>query len=89
MIFDIVHIIRNGWWDELKEALDETKLDEAAIVFLADKLIQETQRVTIEKRFADSMSKCKSPEARKAHEQQLEQARKLQDMIQSLCHITL
>ena len=23
MIFDIVHIIRNGWWDELKEALDE------------------------------------------------------------------
>ena len=67
----------------------ETKLNEAAIVFLADKLIQETQRVTIEKRFADSMSKCKSPEARKAHEQQLEQARKLQDMIQSLCHITL
>ena len=67
----------------------ETKLDEAAIVFLADKLIQETQRVTIEKRFADSMSKCKSPEACKAHEQQLEQARKLQDMIQSLCHITL
>ena len=67
----------------------EATLDEAAIVFLADKLIQETQRVTIEKRFADSMSKCKSPEARKAHEQQLEQARKLQDMIQSLCHITL
>ena len=67
----------------------ETKLNEAAIVFLADKLIQETQRVTIEKRFADSMSKCKNPEARKAHEQQLEQARKLQDMIQSLCHITL
>ena len=23
MIFDIVHIIRNGWWDELKEALAE------------------------------------------------------------------
>ena len=67
----------------------ETRLNEAAIVFLADKLIQETQRVTIEKRFADSMSKCKSPEACKAHEQQLEQARKLQDMIQSLCHITL
>ena len=64
-------------------------LNEAAIVFLADKLIQETQRVTIETRFADSMRKCKSPEACKAHEQQLEQARKLQDMIQSLCHITL
>ena len=32
----------------------EATLDEAAIVFLADKLIQETQRVTIEKRFAEA-----------------------------------
>lgn len=32
MIFDIVHIIRNGWWNELKEALDETKLDEARMI---------------------------------------------------------
>ena len=32
MIFDIVHIIRNGWWDELKEALDETKMDEARMI---------------------------------------------------------
>ena len=67
----------------------EATLDEAAIVFLADKLIQETQRVTIEKRFADSMSKCKSPEAMKSHERQLKQARALQDMIQSICYITL
>ncbi len=51
---------------------------------MSDKLIQETERVTIEKRFADSMSKCKSPEACKAHEQQLKQALKLQDMIQTL-----
>lgn len=67
----------------------ETKLDEAAIVFLADKLIQETQRVTIEKRFADSMHKCKNPEAVRAHEQQLEQALKLRDMVQTICHIKL
>lgn len=32
MIFDIVHIIRNGWWDELKEALDENKVDEARMI---------------------------------------------------------
>lgn len=32
MIFDIVHIIRNGWWGELKEALDETKMDEARMI---------------------------------------------------------
>ena len=67
----------------------EATLDEAAIVFLADKLIQETQRVTIEKRFADSMSKCKSPEALQSHKLQLKQALTLQDMIQSICHTTL
>ncbi len=60
----------------------EATLDEAAIVFLADKLIEETQRVSIEKRFADNLHKCKSPEAMKAHERQLKQARALQDMIQ-------
>ena len=69
--------------------LKETKLDETAIVFLADKLIEETQRVSIEKRFADNLHKCKSPEAMKSHERQLKQARALQDMIQSICYITL
>ena len=54
--------------------LKETKLDETAIVFLADKLIEETQRVSIEKRFADNLHKCKSPEAMKSHERQLNQA---------------
>lgn len=32
MIFDIVHIIRNGWWNELKEVLNETKSDEARMI---------------------------------------------------------
>lgn len=69
--------------------LKETKLDEAAIVFLADKLIEETQRVSIEKRFADTLHKCKTPEALRSHERRLKQALKLQDMIESICHITL
>ena len=69
--------------------LKETKLDEAAIVFLADKLIEETQRVSIEKRFADNLYKCKSPEALQSHKLQLKQALTLQDMIQSICHTTL
>ena len=55
----------------------------------ADKLIEETQRVSIEKRFADNLHKCKSPEALKSHERQLKQALTLQDMIQSICHTTL
>ena len=69
--------------------LKETKLDEAAIVFLADKLIEETQRVSIEKRFADNLHKCKTPEALRSHEHRLKQALKLQDMIESICHIIL
>ena len=64
-------------------------LNEAAIVFLSDKLIQETERVTIEKRFAESLCKCNSPEALKSHERQLKQALDLQNMIQTICHMTI
>lgn len=32
MIFDIVHIIRNGWWNELKEALNRENQDEVRIL---------------------------------------------------------
>lgn len=69
--------------------LKEVKLDEAAIVFLADKLIEETQRVSIEKRFSDNLHKCKDPEALKSHERQLKQALELQKMVESICHIKL
>ncbi len=67
----------------------KTLLNEAAIVFLSDKLIQETERVTIEKRFAESLCKCNSPEALKSHERQLKQALDLQNMIQTICHMTI
>ena len=66
--------------------LQEVKLNEAAIVFLADKMTQETQRVTVEKRFADSLHKCKRPEALRSHNRQLKQALELRDMIQNICH---
>ena len=69
--------------------LQKTLLNEAAIVFLSDKLIQETERVTIEKRFAESLCKCNSPEALKSHERQLKQALDLQNMIQTICHMTI
>ena len=58
-------------------------------LFLSDKLIQETERVTIEKRFAESLCKCNSPEALKSHERQLKQALDLQNMIQTICHMTI
>ena len=69
--------------------IQKTLLNEAAIVFLSDKLIQETERVTIEKRFAESLCKCNSPEALKSHERQLKQALDLQNMIQTICHMTI
>lgn len=69
--------------------LKEVKLNEAAIVFLADKLIKETQRVSIEKRFSDNLHKCKDSEALKSHERQLKQALTLQKMVENICHIKL
>ena len=42
-------------------------LDEAAIVFFADKLVCETDRVSLEERFARSELKCKTQEAREKH----------------------
>ena len=69
--------------------LQKTLLNEAAIVFLSDKLIQETERVTIEKRFAESLCKCNSPEALKSHERQLKQALDLQNMIKTICHMKM
>lgn len=42
-------------------------LDEAAVVFLADKLVCGTERVSIEERFARSAQACKTEEARAKH----------------------
>ncbi len=69
--------------------LKKTKLDEAAIVFSGRQAGRRNRTCINRKRFADNLHKCKTPEALKSHERQLKQAFKLQDMIESICHITL
>lgn len=48
---------------------------EAALLFLADKLVQETRPVTLEERFQDKRALCKTPEALDAWEKRFRQAR--------------
>jgi broad specificity phosphatase PhoE len=43
-------------------------IDEAAVLFLADKRIKETSRVGVAERFGKSLEKCRTPEAVEAHE---------------------
>ncbi len=60
-------------------------LDEAAILFIADKITQHTATVTLAQRFSGSLQKCHSPEALLAHQRQLEQAVWLKDRINAIC----
>lgn len=61
------------------------ELDEAAILYLADKLVREESCVGLEERFAASESRCTTPEARAAHARRLETARKLKEEINVRC----
>ena len=60
-------------------------VDEAAVLFLADKCVRETERVTIAERFAESAARCRTPEARAAHAARLAAALRLKDEINRLC----
>ena len=64
-------------------------VNEAALLYLADKCMREDRRVTIEERFAASAERCKTPEARAAHRDRLEAALRLKDTINKLCCKTL
>ena len=60
---------------------DGAELDEAAVLYLADKVIREDQKVSLEERFDKSREKCKTEEAIKAHERRYEAAKKLKTWI--------
>ena len=64
-------------------------IDEAAVLFLADKCVREDRHVTLAERFAGSEARCLSPEARAAHAARLEAALRLRDEINALCGRTL
>ena len=63
---------------------DSDELNEAGLVFLADKLVRGAERVTLEERFGSSAAKCRTPEAQCAHARRFELARSLKDKIDRL-----
>ena len=60
-------------------------IDEAAILFLADKCVREDRRVPIETRFVTSEKRCLTPEAKAAHAERRKTALRLRDEINKLC----
>lgn len=69
--------------------LQRETVDEAAILFLADKSVREDRRVTIEERFAGTEARCRTPEAKAAHARRLAEALRLRDEINRLCGQTV
>ena len=59
-------------------------IDEAAVLYLADKYIQEDQEVSLEERFAASEKKCVSEEAKAAHAARRQKAFDVQNRINNL-----
>ena len=57
--------------------------DEAALLFLADKYIQGTDRVSLEERFASSAGRCTGAEALAAHDRRYQAAKRLEKQILS------
>ena len=63
---------------------DGDQLDEAALLFLADKHIQEDRRVPLEERFSASFSRCGSEAARDAHNRRFLTAKRLEQQLMQI-----
>lgn len=68
---------------------DSTAINEAAVVYIADKAVQGSARVSVAERFERSLTKCKTPEARAAHERRRQTAMIIQNEINRLCGATI
>ena len=68
---------------------DSTALNEAAVVYIADKAVRGSERVPVAERFAQSLAKCKTPEALAAHERRRQTAKTIQNEINRLCGETI
>ena len=64
---------------------DSIALSEAALLYLADKAVRGSERVSVEERFAASLEKCKTPEALAAHGRRLDAAREILRKIITVC----
>ena len=65
--------------------LQSSQIDEAAVLFLADKRTREDRIVSLEERFAESEKKCVSAQARATHAARLAQALDIQQKVEALC----
>ena len=61
------------------------ELNEASVLYLADKCIREDKEVCLEERFAASEAKCVTAEAKAAHAARRQMAFFLRDQINALC----
>lgn len=64
-------------------------VDEAAVLFLADKCVKEDRRVSIKERFAESEGRCTTPEAKAAHARRGAAALRLKNEINEICGKTV
>lgn len=76
---DIAEIIR------VHGELENEEIDEAAVVFIADKNIRETERISVEERYKQSCDKCKTPEGMEIHSRRMQQALRIKDKINDIC----
>lgn len=60
-------------------------VNEQAVVYLADKVIRETEEVTIRERFLESEKKCITPAAKEAHQLRYVQTVRIRDTVNKLC----
>ena len=68
---------------------DTTELNEAAVVYIADKAVRGSERVPVAERFKHSLSKCQTPEAFAAYEKRRQTAQTIQNEINRLCGATI
>ena len=59
----------------------EKTISEAAVLYLADKLVEECREVTIDERFLRSLYKCRTETARAAHLRRYHQAKRVEQLI--------
>lgn len=65
--------------------LDSTDINEASVVFIADKVVKESFPVTIAERYTASKPQCSWPEAIERHKKSLSQALEVKEKLNSLC----
>ena len=64
---------------------DSTSINETSVVFIADKAVKGSERISIEDRFEASLHKCRTKDALEAHTRRLKAAITIKEKINSLC----